>query len=313
KNDSENLGKLQPKADIGIFIGYAPTKKAFSIYNRHTRRIVETIHVDFDELTEMASEHRSSGLTLHEMTHATITPEVIAPINEVIPPVQDDSTNSPSSTTVDQDAPSASKSHTTTEIQSPIIPQEVKEDNMDIEVAHIRNDPLLGVPIQKLLLLNLHQRGIFINQSKYALESLKKYGFESCDPMDTQMVKKSKLDVDKKGKAVDPSHYRVSRPDLQFAICMCAQYQARPTEKHVHAVKRIIRYLRGTVHRGLWYPKDSSVALTAFADADYTGCQDTRRSTSALGRDRIEFLINKLGMRSFTPETLKKLMDEVDE
>nr|GFA11902.1 retrovirus-related Pol polyprotein from transposon TNT 1-94 [Tanacetum cinerariifolium] len=71
-----------------------------------------------------------------------------------------------------------------------------------------------------------------------------------------------------------------SRPDLQFAICMCARYQARPTEKHIHAVKRIFRYLRGTVNRGLWYPKDSSVALTAFADADHAGCQDTRRSTS---------------------------------
>nr|GFC54130.1 retrovirus-related Pol polyprotein from transposon TNT 1-94 [Tanacetum cinerariifolium] len=60
-NDSENLSKLQPKADIGIFIGYAPTKKSFRIYNRRTRRIVETIHVDFDELTAMASEDRSSG------------------------------------------------------------------------------------------------------------------------------------------------------------------------------------------------------------------------------------------------------------
>ncbi|GJV93814.1 retrovirus-related pol polyprotein from transposon TNT 1-94 [Tanacetum coccineum] len=71
-------------------------------------------------------------------------------------------------------------------------------------------------------------RGIFINQSKYALESLKKYGFESCDPVDTPMVEKSKLDEDKDGNAVDPSHYRgmigtllyltASRPDLQFAI-----------------------------------------------------------------------------------------------
>nr|GEU76398.1 uncharacterized mitochondrial protein AtMg00810-like [Tanacetum cinerariifolium] len=95
---------------------------------------------------------------------------------------------------------------------------------------------------------------------------------------------------DKEGKAVDPSHYRgmigtllyltSSRPDLQFVICMCARYQARPTEKHIHAVKRIFRYLCGTVHRGLWYPKDSSVALTTFADADHAGCQDTRRSTS---------------------------------
>ncbi|GJU26970.1 retrovirus-related pol polyprotein from transposon TNT 1-94 [Tanacetum coccineum] len=255
-------------------------------------------------------------------------------------------------------------------------------------------------------------RGIFINQSKYALESLKKYGFDSCDPVDTPMVEKSKLDEDKEGKAVDPSHYRgmigtllyltTSGPDLQFAICMCARYQARPTEKHLHAVKRIFRYLKGTVNRGLWYPKYSSIALTSFADADHAGCQDTCRSTSgteyiamlgccaqiiwmrsqltdydlgfnkilmycdnksaialscnnvqhsrskhidirfhfieehvengvielyfvnteyqlaeiftkALARERIEFLINKLGMRSFTPETLKQLADEVDE
>nr|GEX10198.1 uncharacterized mitochondrial protein AtMg00810-like [Tanacetum cinerariifolium] len=82
-------------------------------------------------------------------------------------------------------------------------------------------------------------RGIFINQTKYALESLKKYGFESYDLVDTLMVEKSKLDEDKEGKVVDPSHYHgmigtllyltASKPDLQFAICMCARYQARPT------------------------------------------------------------------------------------
>nr|GEY47821.1 uncharacterized mitochondrial protein AtMg00810-like [Tanacetum cinerariifolium] len=142
----------------------------------------------------------------------------------------------------------------------------------------------LGLQISQSL------KGIFINQSKYALELLKKYDFESCDPVDTIMVEKSKLDEDKEGKAIDPLHYRgmigtllyltASRPDLQFAICMCARYQARPNEKHIHAVKRIFRHLRGTVNRGLWYPKDSSVALTAFADADHAGYQDTRRSTS---------------------------------
>nr|GFA07446.1 retrovirus-related Pol polyprotein from transposon TNT 1-94 [Tanacetum cinerariifolium] len=132
------------------------------------------------------------------------------------------------------------------------------------------------------LQISQNPKGIFINQSKYALESLKKYGFESCDPVDTPMVEKSKLDEDREWKAMDPSHYRgmigtllyltPSRPDLQFAICMCAQYQARPTEKQVHAVKRIFRYLRGTINRGLWYPNDSFVALTAFADADHAGC-----------------------------------------
>ncbi|GKA49812.1 hypothetical protein Tco_0742885 [Tanacetum coccineum] len=113
-----------------------------------------------------------------------------------------------------------------------------------------------------------------------------------------------------------------SRPDLQFVVCMCARYQAKPTEKHLHAVKRIFRYLRGTINMGLWYSKDSCIALTAFADADHVGCQDTRRCTSrskqllgdrlALGRERLDFLINKLGIRSMTPE-LKSLADKEDE
>ncbi|GJY54497.1 retrovirus-related pol polyprotein from transposon TNT 1-94 [Tanacetum coccineum] len=92
-------------------------------------------------------------------------------------------------------------------------------------------------------------RGIFLNQSKYALESLKKYGMETCDPVDTPMVEKSKLDEDPQGKAVDPTRYHgmigtlmyltSSRPDLVFVVCMCARYQEKPTKKHLHAVKRI--------------------------------------------------------------------------
>ncbi|GJZ59380.1 hypothetical protein Tco_0615196 [Tanacetum coccineum] len=60
-----------------------------------------------------------------------------------------------------------------------------------------------------------------------------------------------------------------SRPDLTFDVCMCARYQAKPTKKHLHAIKRIFKYLRGTINRGLWYPKDSSIDLTAYADVDH--------------------------------------------
>nr|GEX41366.1 hypothetical protein [Tanacetum cinerariifolium] len=77
-------------------------------------------------------------------------PEVIALVADVIPPVQAESTDSPFSTTVDQDAPSPSKSQTTPETQSSIIPQNVEEDIHDIEVAHIGNDPLFGVPIPEV-------------------------------------------------------------------------------------------------------------------------------------------------------------------
>ncbi|GJY17045.1 hypothetical protein Tco_0388536 [Tanacetum coccineum] len=356
-NDSENLGKLQQKADI-----------------------------DFDELTAMAFEHSSSGPTLHEMTPVTISsglvpnpppstpfvsplrndwdilfqplfdelltpppsvdhpaPEVIAPIVEVVAPEPVVLTGLPYSTTVDQDAPSPSNSQTTPEIQSPVIPNDVEEDNHDLDVAHMNNDPFFGIPIpeknseasssldviptvvhtatpnsehnykdaltqaclieamqeelneferlevwelvprpDKVMVINLkwiykilqNPRSIFINQSKYALESLKKYGMESSDPVDTPMVEKSKLDEDTQGKAIDLTHYRgmigtlmyliASRPDLTFDVCMYARYQAKPAEKHLHAVQRIFKYLRGIINRGLWYPKDSSIALTAY-------------------------------------------------
>nr|GEW82863.1 hypothetical protein [Tanacetum cinerariifolium] len=79
---------------------------------------------------------------------------------------------------------------------------------------------------------------------------------ESSDLVDTPMVDKSKLDEDPQGKAVDPTRYRG---------------MAKPIEKHLHAVKRIFKYLRGTVNRGLWYPKDSSIALIAYVDADHAG------------------------------------------
>nr|GEU80616.1 retrovirus-related Pol polyprotein from transposon TNT 1-94 [Tanacetum cinerariifolium] len=178
-----------------------------------------------------------------------------------------------------------------------LISQDFSKGSVDptLFIRRNGNDLLLMSMMEKIsfflgLQISQSPRGFFINESNYALESLKKYGFESCDPVDTPMVEKSKLDEGGEGKAVDPSHYHgmiatflyltASRPDLQFAICMCSRHQARPTEKHIHAVKRIFRYLRGTVNRGLWYLKDSSVALIAFADADHAGCQDTHRSTS---------------------------------
>ncbi|GJZ05471.1 retrovirus-related pol polyprotein from transposon TNT 1-94 [Tanacetum coccineum] len=143
-------------------------------------------------------------------------------------------------------------------------------------------------------------RGIFINQSNYALEIIKKYGMLSSDPVDTPMVDKSKLDKDLQGKSVDPTHYRgmigslmyltSSRPDLIFAVCMCARYQAKPTEKHLHPVKRIFRYLKGTIDMGMWYSKYSCITLTTYADADHAGCQDTRQSTSG----SVQFLGDKL-------------------
>nr|GFB41685.1 hypothetical protein [Tanacetum cinerariifolium]GFB41719.1 hypothetical protein [Tanacetum cinerariifolium] len=140
------------------------------------------------------------------------------------------------------------------------------------------------------LQVNQSPYGIFINQSKYVLEIFKKYGMESCDPVDTPMENKDKLDLDQNGTPVDATKYRSmigalmyltsSRPDIVHATCLCARYQAKPTEKHLKEIKRIFRYLRGTVNTGLWYSKDSGFKLTGFSDADYVGCKDTFKSTS---------------------------------
>ncbi|GJZ79161.1 retrovirus-related pol polyprotein from transposon TNT 1-94 [Tanacetum coccineum] len=146
----------------------------------------------------------------------------------------------------------------------------------------------------------VNPRGIFINQSKYANEILKKFDLHKSDPVDTPMVERTKLDEDLSGIPVDQTQYRsmigslmyltASRPDLVFAVCMCARYQSKPTKKHLEAVKRVFRYLQGSINMGLWYPKDTAMALTAYADADHAGCQDTRRSTSGSA----QFLGDKL-------------------
>ncbi|GJS32147.1 retrovirus-related pol polyprotein from transposon TNT 1-94 [Tanacetum coccineum] len=105
-------------------------------------------------------------------------------------------------------------------------------------------------------------RGIFINQSKYALEILKKYVMEYNDPVDTPMVERTKLDEDLQGIPVDST-----------------RIVAKPTEKHIHVVKCVFRYIKGTINMGLWYSKDTRIALTTYGDADNAWCQDTRKST----------------------------------
>ncbi|GJX60258.1 retrovirus-related pol polyprotein from transposon TNT 1-94 [Tanacetum coccineum] len=220
---------------------------------------------------------------------------------------------------------------------------------------------------------------------KKALYGLKQAP-RACDSVDTSMVEKNKLDEDLQGTPVDATLYRgmigslmyltSSRPDLIYAACLCAWYQAKPTVKHLHAVKRIFRYLKGIINMGLWYSKDTDMSLTAYSDADHAGCQDTRHYgfqfnkiplycdnksvialccnnvqhfrakhidvryhfikeqaengivelyfvrteyqlpdifTKPLPRERFNFLIEKLGMQSMSPETLKRLAEEEDE
>nr|GEX40548.1 retrovirus-related Pol polyprotein from transposon TNT 1-94 [Tanacetum cinerariifolium] len=148
---------------------------------------------------------------------------------------------------------------------------------------------------------------ILVVQSNYVNEILKKYGLNTCDIIGTPMDIKDNLDLDQIRTPVDATKYRSmigapmyltsSRPDNVHATCVCARYQAHPTKKHLKEVKRIFRYLRGTVNMGLRYTKNSRFELTGFSDADYEGCKDTFKSTSGgaqfLGEKLVSWSLKK--------------------
>ncbi|GKB63667.1 retrovirus-related pol polyprotein from transposon TNT 1-94 [Tanacetum coccineum] len=175
-NDSENLGKLQAKADIGIFIRYAPKKKAYRIYNQHKRKIIETIHVDFNELTTMASEQSS------------LEPAFVAspvPVEEAPAPIE--STGLPSLTIVDQDAPSPSTSQTTPQSQSQAILLSAEEESHDLEVEYMSNDPYFGIPIPETVFEESSSSDIEAMQGELnEFECLKVW--ELVPPLDKVMV-----------------------------------------------------------------------------------------------------------------------------
>nr|GEY14163.1 integrase, catalytic region, zinc finger, CCHC-type, peptidase aspartic, catalytic [Tanacetum cinerariifolium] len=104
-----------------------------------------------------------------------------------------------------------------------------------------------------------------LKKALYRLKQAPRAWMDLCDPVDTPMVDRLKLDEDPLGIPVDQTRFRS---------------MASPTKKHLEALKRVFWYLRGTINWGLWYPKDTAMALTAYADVDHAGCQDTRRSIS---------------------------------
>ncbi|GJV42914.1 retrovirus-related pol polyprotein from transposon TNT 1-94 [Tanacetum coccineum] len=180
-------------------------------------------------------------------------------------------------------------------------------------------------------------RGIFINQTKYALEILKKYGMDFSDPVDTLLVEKTKLDADLQGKTIDPTYYREiigslmyltsSRPDLVFSVCMCARSQLTD---YGFEFNKIPLYCDNKSDIALYYNNvqhsrskhidvrchfikeqvENGVVELYFVITEY---QLADIFTKALPRERFEFLINKLEMKSMSPETLTSLAEETKE
>nr|GFA62972.1 hypothetical protein [Tanacetum cinerariifolium] len=132
--------------------------------------------------------------------------------------------------------------------------------------------------------------GIFISQNKYVAEILRKFGLQEGKSASTPIDTEKPLLNDPVGEDVDVHTYRSmisslmyltsSRPDIMFAVCACARFQVTPKASHLHAVKRIFRYLKGKPHLGLWYQKDSPIDLVAYSDSDYVGASMDRKSTT---------------------------------
>jgi hypothetical protein len=155
----------------------------------------------------------------------------------------------------------------------------------EFEMSHMGElNYFLGLQIKQL------KNGIFINQSKYAKEILKRFEMDSTSSKRTPMSTTTSLDKDDSGKSINQKLYRgmigsllyitASRPDIMFSVCLCARYQSNPKESHLKAVKRIFRYLNHTHDFGLFYPKSSTFDLVTYSDADFAGCKSDRKSTS---------------------------------
>ncbi|GKB92394.1 retrovirus-related pol polyprotein from transposon TNT 1-94, partial [Tanacetum coccineum] len=141
----------------------------------------------------------------------------------------------------------------------------------------------LGLQVQQ------KEDGIFISQDKYVANILKKFDFTTIKAASTLIDNKALL-KDEEAEDVDVHLYRsmigslmyltASRPDIMFVVCACARFQVTPKVSHLHAMKRIFRYLKGQPKLGLWYPKDSPFDLEAFSDSDYAGASLDRKSTT---------------------------------
>ncbi|GJR88908.1 putative ribonuclease H-like domain-containing protein [Tanacetum coccineum] len=146
--------------------------------------------------------------------------------------------------------------------------------------------------------------GIFLSQDKYVVDILKKFGYTDIRSVNTHMDRENPWGKDGTGKDVEYRsmigslmYLTASRPDIMFAVCACARHQVTPKECHLHAVKRIFRYLKGHPKLGLWYPKESPFDLVAYLDSDYGGANQDRKSTTGgcqfLGRRLISWQCKK--------------------
>ncbi|CAN0825310.1 Retrovirus-related Pol polyprotein from transposon TNT 1-94 [Linum grandiflorum] len=140
------------------------------------------------------------------------------------------------------------------------------------------------------LQVNQGTTGTFLCQTKYCKSMLERFGMDSVKPAVTPMSTSLKISLDDSNPVINEKLYRgmigsllyltASRPDISFSVGVCARYQSCPRDNHLSAVKRIFRYLKGTMELGLWYPTEGTTELLGYSDSDFAGSLTDRRSTS---------------------------------
>nr|GEV83179.1 hypothetical protein [Tanacetum cinerariifolium] len=386
--DGENLDKINEKGDACIFVGYSTQSRAYRVFNKRTRVIVETIHVNFDELPHMASNHVSSDPIPQCFVSKSFAVTTVDAPNQRqqqnINPLNNQTTHDPTCQ-VPTHAPTVASTENIN--QAEIIKEnaQVKNDefinifctpvqdrgetssrhvdssNMhtfyqhhpsehrwkkDHPLEQVIGNPSQSVRTRRQLESDAKMCMFELTVSRTEPKNIKEAMGDSAwiESMQEELHQFDRLDMDVKTTFlygplkeevyvnqpdgfVDPCHpdkvYRLKKAlyglkqsprawnsdsEIMHATCYCARYQAKPTEKHLTAVKRIFRYLKDTIHMGLWYPKDIGFELTAFLDPDHAECLDSHKSTS--GEERFKYLVRRLGMRCLTPEELEVLANE---
>ena len=140
------------------------------------------------------------------------------------------------------------------------------------------------------IVVSRHAGGLFLSQRKYAEEIIERAGMSACKPSPTPVDTKSKLSASSELSCSDPSLYRslagalqyltFTRPDISYAVQQICLFMHQPMDTHMQALKRIVRYVKGTLDHGLHLYPSSCSTLISYTDADWGGCPDTRRSTS---------------------------------
>nr|GEV46756.1 hypothetical protein [Tanacetum cinerariifolium] len=328
-NDYDDVGKLKAKRDIEVFIGFSKESAAFRIYNKRTRKIHETINVNFDEISEMASKQFSlePGLSNLNETWKSSNPAImkssttnVETSNVKIPSYEDEVFHESfesfqeefSSSSLNDDIQQRSEevripSSNTQSVSNNMVPN-VDEASTSHNVFNERLedayfDASIGYDEMFAPVSQIEDIRLFL-----AYGAHKDFTIFQMDVKTTFLngILKEEVYVGKPlgfaskqypdhVYALDKALYGLKQaprawPDIMFATCMCARYQKNPNKHHVSAVKRIFHYLKGTINIGLWYSKDSGFDLTAYSDADLAGCHLDRKSTSG----SVQFLGDKL-------------------